>query len=98
DVGAMINKEALDKALQHIEDCKAKGAKLLCGGKRVGTGPGVFLEPTVLSGVPDAAMGMCDETFAPVAYVNVFDTEEEVVRLANNTPYGLAAYIFTKDL
>jgi succinate-semialdehyde dehydrogenase/glutarate-semialdehyde dehydrogenase len=98
DVGAMINKEALDKALEHIEDSQRKGAKLLCGGRRSGSGPGVFLEPTILQGVPDTAMGMCDETFAPVAYVNLFDTEEEVVRLANASAYGLAAYFFTRDL
>jgi succinate-semialdehyde dehydrogenase/glutarate-semialdehyde dehydrogenase len=98
DVGAVINKEALDKALEHIADSQTKGAKLLCGGKRHGAGPGTFLEPTVLLGVPDVAMGMCDETFAPVAYINIFDTEEEVIRLANNTAYGLAAYVFTQDL
>ncbi len=98
EIGAMINKEALDKALQHIEDAQAKGAKLLCGGKRWGAGPGEFLEPTVLTDVPGASLGMCDETFAPVAYVNVFDTEDEAVRRANDTPYGLAAYVFTRDL
>jgi succinate-semialdehyde dehydrogenase/glutarate-semialdehyde dehydrogenase len=48
--------------------------------------------------VPDATMGMCDETFGPVAYVNAFDTEEEAVRRANNSLYGLAAYVFTRDL
>ncbi|PYI86484.1 MAG: succinate-semialdehyde dehydrogenase (NADP(+)), partial [Verrucomicrobia bacterium] len=98
DIGPMINQEALDKALQHIEDARAKGAKVLCGGKRWGNGSGFFLEPTVLTGVPSAAWGMCDETFAPVAYVNNFDTEEEAVRAANDTSYGLAAYVFTRDL
>ena len=98
DIGPMINQEALDKALQHIEDARAKGAKVLCGGKRWGKGPGFFLEPAVLTGVPFGALGMCDETFAPVAYVNNFDTEEEAVRAANDTSYGLAAYVFTRDL
>jgi succinate-semialdehyde dehydrogenase/glutarate-semialdehyde dehydrogenase len=98
EVGAMMNKEALDKALQHIADAQNKGAQLLCGGRRVPGLPGYFLEPTVLTGVSDSAAGMCDETFAPVAYVNVFDTEEEAVRRSNDSPYGLAAYFFTRDL
>jgi succinate-semialdehyde dehydrogenase / glutarate-semialdehyde dehydrogenase len=98
EIGAMINQEALDKALEHIADAQAKGAKLLCGGGRRGAGPGWFLEPTVLTGVPDTALGMCDETFAPVAYVNPFETEADAVRLANHTAYGLAAYAFTRDL
>lgn len=97
EIGALINKEALDNALRHIEDARSKGAKLLCGGQRWG-GTGAFLEPTVLTGVPDSALGMCEETFAPVAYVNAFDTEDDGVRLANNSPYGLAAYAFTNDL
>lgn len=98
EIGPLINKDALDKALQHIEDAQAKGAKLLCGGRRWGAGPGIFLEPTVLTDVPDAAMGMCDETFGPVAYVNGFETEQEAVRHANDSLYGLAAYVFTRDL
>lgn len=98
EIGAMINQDALDKALRHIDDARTRGARLLCGGRRRGSGPGFFLEPAVLTGVPDAAMGMCDETFAPVAYVNAFETEAEAVRQANDTPYGLAAYAFTRDL
>ncbi|MBI3875389.1 MAG: aldehyde dehydrogenase family protein, partial [Verrucomicrobia bacterium] len=98
EIGAMMNKEALDKALAHIADAQAKGAKLLCGGKRWGAGSGFFLEPTVLTGVPNESFGMCDETFAPVAYVNTFDTEDEAVRCANDTVYGLAAYFFTRDV
>ncbi len=98
DIGAMMNKEALDKALAHIADAQSKGAKLLCGGKRWGAGPGFFLEPTVLTGVANESFGMCDETFAPVAYVNTFDTEDDAVRRANDTVYGLAAYFFTRDL
>lgn len=98
EIGPLIDAAALDVALRHIADAREKGARLLCGGARVeGTG-GAFLEPTVLAEVPGAALGMCDETFAPVAYVNVFDTEEEAVALANGTAYGLAAYVFTRDL
>jgi succinate-semialdehyde dehydrogenase / glutarate-semialdehyde dehydrogenase len=98
EIGPLINQEALDKTLQHIEDAQAKGARLLCGGRRWGSGPGFFVEPTVLTGVPDTTMGMCEETFGPVAYVNVFETEQEAIRRANDSAYGLAAYIFTRDL
>lgn len=98
EIGAMINREGLDTALRHIADAQAKGAKLRCGGRRTGDEQGCFLEPAVLTDVPDSALGMCDETFAPVAYVNSFETEEDGIRLANNSRYGLAAYAFTRDL
>ena len=98
DVGPLINPAAADEALAHVADARARGAKLVRGGrKRDDLGP-AFLEPTILTGVPADALGMRDETFAPVAYVNVFDTEAEAVALANDTRYGLAAYVFTRDL
>ena len=98
DIGPLINPAAVDLALQHIADAQAKGAQLLCGGKRHGYAGSAFLEPTVLTGVSGASLGMCDETFAPVAYVNIFDTEAEAITRANDTNYGLAAYVFTRDL
>lgn len=98
EIGPLINPAAVDFALEHIADAHSKGAKLLWGGKRWGPAEGAFLEPTVLTGVPGASLGMCDETFAPVAYVNVFDTEADAVERANDTRYGLAAYVFTNDL
>ena len=98
DLGPLINPAAVDLALQHIADAQAKGAQLLCGGQRIGDIGSAFLAPTVLTGVPGASLGMCDETFAPVAYVNVFDTEAEAITRANDTTYGLAAYVFTRDL
>ena len=98
DVGPLINPAAVDFALSHIADAQARGAKLLCGGTRSGAPGGAFLEPAVLLDVPGAALGMCEETFAPVAYLNVFDTEEEAISRANDTTYGLAAYVFTRDL
>lgn len=97
DIGPLIHPAAVDLALQHIADAQAKGARLLCGGKRHGDAGSAFLEPTVLTGVPGASLGMCDETFAPVAYMNVFDTEAEAITRANDTNYGLAAYVFTRD-
>lgn len=97
EIGPMINSEALQKALAHIENARAKSAKLLCGGKRMQT-TGFFLEPTVLTDVPADSLGMCDETFAPVAYINPFDTEAEAIERANDTAYGLSAYVFTENL
>lgn len=97
DVGPLINAEALDHALKHIEDACRRGARLLCGGARVGE-QGYFLEPTVLADVPDDALCMTEETFAPVMPLNRFEGEDEVIRRANATSYGLAAYAFTRDL
>jgi succinate-semialdehyde dehydrogenase/glutarate-semialdehyde dehydrogenase len=96
-VGPLINKEGLSKALAHIEDATKRGARLLCGGKRIKR-KGFFLEPTILADVPADAACMSEETFAPVAPVVPFDDEAEVVARANASPYGLSAYAFTRDL
>ncbi len=97
EVGPLINEESLAKALDHIQDAVRLGARLLCGGKRIDR-KGWFLEPTVLADVPAAAVCMSEETFAPVAPVCPFDTEEEAIARANASPYGLSAYAFTRDL
>jgi succinate-semialdehyde dehydrogenase/glutarate-semialdehyde dehydrogenase len=96
-VGPLINEEGLAKALEHIEDATKRGARLMCGGKRIQR-KGFFLEPTVLADVPADAACMSEETFAPVAPVVPFDTEAEAIERANNSPYGLSAYAFTRDL
>jgi succinate-semialdehyde dehydrogenase / glutarate-semialdehyde dehydrogenase len=96
-VGPLINEEGLTKALEHVEDATKRGARLMCGGKRIQRN-GYFLEPTVLADVPADAACMSEETFAPVAPVVPFDTESEVIERANNSPYGLSAYAFTRDL
>lgn len=96
-VGPLINEAGLKQALEHINDAVKRGAKMLCGGKRMDR-KGWFLEPTVLADVPANAICMSEETFAPVAPVCVFDTEEEVIERANASCYGLSAYAFTKDL
>jgi len=96
-VGPLINEEGLKKALEHIHDATKRGARLLCGGKRIER-QGYFLEPTVLADVPNDAACMSEETFAPVAPVVPFDTESEVLERANHSPYGLSAYAFTRDL
>jgi succinate-semialdehyde dehydrogenase / glutarate-semialdehyde dehydrogenase len=98
EIGPLIDEAALDGALEHIQDAQAKGAQLLCGGSRKPSGTGHFLEPTVLGEVPDQALCMREETFAPVAPLAPFDTEREAIDKANSTPFGLSAYVFTSDL
>lgn len=97
DIGPLVNQEGLDQALAQIDDAVKCGAKLLCGGKRHGN-KGFFLEPTVLGGVPDCARCMTEETFAPVAPLARFDSEEQGIEWANKSPYGLSAYAFTQGL
>lgn len=97
ECGPMITAKAVDKIERLVADALARGARLLCGGVRP-QGPGHFYPPTVLVDVPaDAAMG-CEEIFGPVAALSRFETEDEAVALANATEYGLAAYVFTRDL
>lgn len=98
DIGPLIDESALNAAISHIEDAKQRGAKVFCGGKRFESPSGYFLEPTVLSNVPDDACCLNEETFAPIAPVVSFDNEAEVIAKANNTQYGLAAYLFTQNL
>jgi succinate-semialdehyde dehydrogenase/glutarate-semialdehyde dehydrogenase len=97
ECGPMINPAAVDKIERLVDDALSRGARLLCGGHRP-DGPGCFYPPTVLEGVPaDAAMAQ-EEIFGPVAALSRFETEDEAVALANATEYGLAAYVFTRDL
>ena len=96
-VGPLINEQGLSKAIEHIQDATRRGARLLCGGKRLER-RGWYLEPTVLADVPAEALCMSEETFAPVAAVCAFDTEAEAIQRANASPFGLSAYAFTRDL
>jgi succinate-semialdehyde dehydrogenase / glutarate-semialdehyde dehydrogenase len=98
DIGPLIDENAVNKALEHIENAAAQGARVMCGGKRMADRKGTFIEPTVLADVPNDALCMNEETFAPIAPVSVFDTEEEGIALANDTIYGLSAYAFTTNL
>jgi succinate-semialdehyde dehydrogenase/glutarate-semialdehyde dehydrogenase len=100
EIGPLVNQKGLDFALAQIADAVKKGAKLLAGGKRHGdgSGGGFFLEPTVLADVPDDAACMCEETFAPVAPIVKFTTEEEGITKANASCFGLSAYAFTQDI
>ena len=97
EIGPLIDEAGLAKALAHIENAVAGGARVLCGGKRSGD-RGFFIEPTVLADVPNDALCMQEETFAPVAAIAPFDTEEEAILLANASIYGLSAYAFTGNL
>ena len=96
-IGPLIDEAAVSKALEHVQDAVRGGARLLCGGNAVNRG-GCFFEPTVLADVPKGALCMYEETFAPVAPVSVFDKEPEAIERANQSPYGLSAYAFTRDV
>lgn len=98
DIGPLIDAAGVSKALEHIENAVAQGARLMCGGNRITDRQGFFIEPTVLAEVPKSAWCMRDETFAPVAPVTAFETEAEAMALANDTIYGLSAYAFTQNL
>jgi len=95
--GPMIDLAAVEKVEQHIQDCLAKGGRILTGGKRHTLG-GSYFEPTVLADATPAMLIAREETFGPVAPLFRFDTEEEAIRLANDTEVGLAAYFYTRDL
>jgi succinate-semialdehyde dehydrogenase/glutarate-semialdehyde dehydrogenase len=97
EIGPLVNEKGLRAALDQIEDARAKGAKVLCGGKRWGN-KGFFLEPTVLVDVSDDATCMSEETFAPVAPIVKFQSDDEGIERANRSRYGLSAYAFTRDL
>jgi succinate-semialdehyde dehydrogenase / glutarate-semialdehyde dehydrogenase len=89
----------MENTIDLVEDAKKCGAKILTGGNRSKDFPkGYFFEPTVLASVPDAAKMMTEEPFAPVMPVLDFSKLDDVIRAANNTRYGLAAYVFTNDL
>ncbi|RQR70953.1 MULTISPECIES: NAD-dependent succinate-semialdehyde dehydrogenase [unclassified Burkholderia] len=96
-LGPLINEEAVLKLEQHIADARAKGAQVATGGRRHPMG-GSFFEPTVLTDVPRDALIFSEETFGPVAPLFRFDTEDEAIALANDTPFGLASYVYTRDV
>ena len=96
DLGPLMNERAVVKQQEHVKDAVAKGASLACGGNRLDLGP-LFFAPTVLTDVPVTAKIMREETFGPVAAIVPFDDEDAVVKLANDTEYGLMAYLHTKD-
>jgi succinate-semialdehyde dehydrogenase/glutarate-semialdehyde dehydrogenase len=96
-LGPLVNKEGRDKVIELVDDAVSKGAKVLTGGKTP-TGPGFFYPATVITNVPDSAKMLNEEIFGPVASIQTFKTEAEAIKRANDTEYGLVAYLFTKDL
>lgn len=95
--GPLIDMKAVEKVEEHIADALQKGAKVLTGGKRHDKG-GQFFQPTVLAGVTTEMKVTHEETFGPVAPLYRFKTEDELLKLANNTEYGLASYFYSRDI
>lgn len=95
--GPLIDMKAVEKVEEHIKDAIAKGARVVTGGRRHERG-GQFFQPTVLADVTPVMRITHEETFGPVAPLYRFKTEEELIRLANDTPYGLAAYFYSRDI
>lgn len=96
-IGPLINKDAVAKVEAHVADAVSKGAKVVTGGRRPDLG-GTFYEPTVIEGIDPSMRMWNEETFGPVAALTRFTTDDEAIELANKTPFGLAAYVFTRDL
>jgi succinate-semialdehyde dehydrogenase/glutarate-semialdehyde dehydrogenase len=97
NVGPLIDAQGLEKVVRHVGDARDRGAELLLGGQPHELG-GQFFSPTVLTGVTDAMAMSYEETFGPVAGISRFATEEEAVRKANDTPYGLSSYFYSRDM
>jgi succinate-semialdehyde dehydrogenase / glutarate-semialdehyde dehydrogenase len=96
-IGPLINSDAVDKADTLVRDATERGAKVLTGGHRI-EGPGTFYEPTVVAGVRPGSDILREEIFGPVLSIVTFSDEDEAVRIANDTEYGLVGYAYTKDL
>ena len=94
EIGPLMHDRAVAKCDEHVSDARAKGARVLTGGKKMG---GLFYAPTLLADVNKDMQIYREETFGPVAPVMPFDTEDEVISQANDSEYGLAAYLFTND-
>jgi succinate-semialdehyde dehydrogenase/glutarate-semialdehyde dehydrogenase len=96
-VGPLVNAESRDKVASLVEEARRRGARVLTGGA-IPEGPGFFYPPTVLVDVPENAALLAEEIFGPVAALQRFRDEEEAIRRANATAYGLVAYLYTRDL
>ncbi|MGE0189759.1 MAG: NAD-dependent succinate-semialdehyde dehydrogenase [Steroidobacteraceae bacterium] len=96
-VGPLVNASTLKKVAALVDDAVAKGAKVLTGGRAVG-GVGYFYPPTVMTNVPAKAAIVTEEIFGPVAAIQKFTSEDEVIDLANSSEFGLASYVYTRDI
>ena len=94
-IGPLIEQQAIDKVERHVADALERGGELLTGGEGLG---GLFYQPTVITGVPAEAAMSYEETFGPVAGIARFESEAEAIAQANDTPYGLAAYFYSRDM
>lgn len=97
DIGPLINESGLEKVAHHVQEAVEKGAQVVTGGNRLAS-KGFYYAPTVIRDVDPSMEIMREETFGPVAPVQKIKTDEEAVALANDTPYGLAAYLFTENV
>ncbi|AXF57787.1 NAD-dependent succinate-semialdehyde dehydrogenase [Salicibibacter kimchii] len=98
DLGPLINKQALEKVQDHMDDAVAKGGNILAGGNSFEKNQGLYFEPTIVTEASDDMLCMNEETFGPIAPIASFQTEEEVIGRANNSPFGLAAYVFSENI
>jgi succinate-semialdehyde dehydrogenase/glutarate-semialdehyde dehydrogenase len=96
DMGPLIDENGLAKVVEHVDDARAHGAKPIVGAKRSALGR-TFFEPTILDGVSLDMRMSHEETFGPVAGITEFATDADAIALANATPFGLAAYFYTRD-
>jgi succinate-semialdehyde dehydrogenase/glutarate-semialdehyde dehydrogenase len=94
--GPLIHAHAIEKVERHVEDAVSKGAQIMVGGKKIENTS--FFVPTVLCDVPPNALLTTEETFGPLAALTKFETEDEVIRMANDTNFGLAGYFFSRDI
>ncbi|WP_342505726.1 NAD-dependent succinate-semialdehyde dehydrogenase [Sporosarcina sp. FSL K6-2383] len=95
DIGPLINASAVEKVQQHVDDGRSKGAAVKLGGAQKS---GLFFEPTIMTNITDDMICMQEETFGPVLPISTFSTEEEAIQRANDSIYGLAAYVFTENI
>ncbi|WP_106766175.1 NAD-dependent succinate-semialdehyde dehydrogenase [Paenibacillus faecalis] len=98
DIGPLINTKAAEKVRRHIKDAVEKGGVILSGNEDLAEGHGQYVPPTIIMNATDDMLCMNEETFGPVAPVASFSTIEEAIERANNSPYGLAAYVYTEQL
>jgi succinate-semialdehyde dehydrogenase/glutarate-semialdehyde dehydrogenase len=94
--GPLIHRRAVEKVEKHVEDAVSKGAQIMVGGRKIENTS--FFIPTVLCDVPKNALLANEETFGPLAALTKFETEDEAIRMANDTDYGLAGYFFSRDI
>ena len=95
DIGPLVDAQAVAKVERHVADAVAGGATVVTGGRELG---GLYYAPTVLAGVQPGALVLSEETFGPVAPIVTFSKDADAIRMANDTPFGLAAYVHTRDL